>query len=322
MNTIPSTFNQQQVERTVLGGAEPIRKVQMPVTCIVLNRMSRLYRSRCFSALLGCGFERIVSVEQRSPSYNTEQLSLEFPEVKFVVLPEGVTVGDMINIGMAETDSRYVLMLYDDLCGGAFSFTAALAAKLAALEQFCVCPRLVTSDQQNLPVRFTPGVNHSSFNVESSLAIADKALTLYPADLAGFYDREKFIRLGGFDCTIKAPYWQKLDLFFRSWLWGERISLASSFVLSYAGDSPQEDRTADISYLRFYLKNLLPVFRNDHGEIPFGHFFSFKARSSCGLNEAFRLFREARRWTNLNKYRFKTDAVLLTENWGATGDEK
>lgn len=322
MNIIPSTFNQRQVEHTVLGGTEPLRKVQMPVTCLVLNRMSRQYRGRCFTSLLAWGFERIVSVEIRSPNYNTEQLSQEFPEVKFVVVPEDVTLGDMVNLGMAETESRYVLVLYDDLCIDDFSFTAAVAAKLAAAGQFCVCPRLMTADGQNLPVRFTPSVDKSEFNVESSLAIADKAATLYPADLAAFYDREKFIRLGGFDYTVKAPYWQKLDLFFRAWLWGEQVSLASGFALTYAGESPQEDRTTDISYLRFYLKNLLPVFRNDHGEIPRASFFSFKARSSCGLNEAFRLFRSARHWTGLNKYRFKTDAVSLTEHWDGTGDEK
>ena len=78
----------------------------------------------------------------------------------------------------------------------------------------------------------------------------------------------------------------------------------------------EENLTVDISYLRFYLKNLLPAFLSDHAKIPWISYFAFKLKSSCGFVESMRQFKDAMRWTKENQYRFKTDAVALIENWG------
>ena len=102
----------------------------------------------------------------------------------------------------------------------------------------------------------------------------------------------------------------------RAWLWGEKCSLSSAFVLIYDMLPSIVDTTADRSYLRFYLKNLAPVYDVDHAVIPKISFFSYKRHASLGLHEAIRSFSEARAWTEKNKYRFKTDAALLIENWG------
>lgn len=316
MNIIPSIFNARQINRTVLGGTEPPEKVTMPVTCIVLMRGGCQYRSRVLENVLSCGFERIISIEQQSKSCNTDQLSRQFPEVKFIIALEAVTPGDMLNIGMAEARSKYVLVLYDDFCTEEISFPASLAKRLAYLDQYCVVPRVVSSSLQNIPVTFIPGSRHSVFEVSSSLTTSEGTHTLYPFDFVGFYDKDRFIRLGGADYTITSPYWQNLDLSFRAWLWGERITVYPSFQISYSSESLGEDRTADLSYLRFYLKNLLPVYKTDHAQIPFSSFFTFNSRSSCGLSAAIRQFKDAQRWTDENKYRFKTDATRLVENWG------
>ncbi len=322
MSTIPLTFNQRQIAHTALGGREKNTKVLMPVSCLVLNRTSNQYRSRVFKNLLACGFESIVSVEFRHTSRNTEQLAAQFPTVKFICVQESVTVGDLINVGMAEIESPYVLLVQEDMCIDNFKFNATLANKLMEFGQFCVCPRLMTDDMQGLPVRFMPSMKDFQFDVDSSLGLVDKAATMYPVDLNGFYDYKKFVQLGGFDYTITSPYWQKTDLFFRAWLWGEKVNLSAAFSLSYSGEVPIENRTTDISYLMFYLKNILPAFKNDHGEISLSSFWRFHSRSSCGINEAARLFFRARKWVKVNRYRFKMDAVSLMENWGTVGEIK
>lgn len=316
MNTIPSIFNARQINRTVLGGTERPDKVTMPVSCIVLSRCGNQYRSRVFENLAECGFERIISVEPQSSSCNTDQLSRQFPQVKFIIALEQVTPGDMVNIGMAEAETQYVLVLYDDFCIEQLSFTAALAHKLALLDQYCVVPRLVSSTLHNLPVTFIPDSNHSVFAINASLTVAEGMKTLYPFDFTGFFDRNRYMRLGGADYTITSSYWQNIDLSFRAWLWGEKITISTAFQLSYGSEVPGEDSTTDLSYLRFYLKNLLPVFNTDHAQIPNASFFPFRRRSSCGLSESIRQFKDAQRWTNDNKYRFKTDAVSLLEHWG------
>lgn len=316
MNTIPSTFNAHQINRTVLGGTEKPAKVTMPVSCLVLSRSGSQYRTRVFENLLKCGFESIVSVEQKSESCNTDQVARLFPQVTFVVALERVTVGDMVNIGMSEIKAPYVLVVPDDLCMEELSFTPALAKKIMQNAQYCVVPRLISSDMQNVPVQFVPSSRKSVFDVSSESVLTDGSPTLYPYDGTGFFDREKFVRLGGYDYTVTSAYWQNLDLSLRAWLWGEQITVCSSFVLHYSNDIPGEDQTVDLSYLRFDLKNLLPVFENDHAAIKGSSFMAFKRRSSCGIVETIKQFNDAKQWTAQNKYRFKTDAPTLVENWG------
>lgn len=325
MNTIPLTSNssKKQINHTALGGIEPINKILLPsVSCLVINRTSNQYRSLVFKNILACGFERIVSVESYSSSKNTEKLSQEFPMVKFICALENCTKGDLINLGMTEIQTPYVLIIHEDLCIDGFKFSPILAKKLISFNCFCVSPRLLTSDQQVLPVRFSPSVRKSAFDIESSLGVVDKSATLYAFDITGFYDTKKYFQLGGFDSSIEAPFWQKLDLFFRAWLWGEKVFLSSAFSLVYSTEISVEDKTADYSYLQFYLKNLLPVFKNDHCEIKRFSFFSFKNHSACGFGESGKLFGIVRGWVKDNMYRFKTDAVLLTENWNELGDVK
>ncbi|MBQ7166251.1 MAG: hypothetical protein IJR93_04835 [Treponema sp.] len=299
---------------------EPSR-ILMDVSCIVIKRTVNQYRSQVLRNLLACGFKKIVSVEILNPAFNTETLSLDFPEVKFVRAHGKMSDGDLVNLGMGEIDTPYALVLHDDLCVQDFRFTRSLAQKLSDFGIFCVAARLLNNERQGIPVRFTPNVRNSVFDVESSLSVVDKSMTLYPFDLAGFYNVGTFKSLGGFDHTIESPYWQEIDLFFRAWLWGEKILLSSAFTLSFFDEIPASDRTADISYLKFFLKNLLPDFRRDHGELSLSSFPSFKSRSRCGMSEALGLFNAARDWVRLNRFRFKTDAVSLLEAWGKVGEE-
>ncbi|MBP5158131.1 MAG: hypothetical protein ILP18_09705 [Treponema sp.] len=301
---------------TILGGMEESSRILMDVSCIVIKRTVNQYRSQVLKNLLACGFKKVVSVESFNSAFNTESLSLDFPEVKFVRAHGKMNDGDLVNLGMGEVDTPYVLVLHDDLCLQDFKFSRSLAQKLSEFNVFCVAARLLTKDRQGVPVRFTPKVKNFVFDVESSLAVVDRAMTLFPLDLAGFYNVNVFKMLGGFDYTIGSPYWQELDLFFRAWLWGEKVQLSSAFALEFFDELPAYDRTADISYLKFYLKNLLPAFKRDHGEISLTSFPSFKNRSRCGMNEALSLFSGAKDWVKLNRFRFKTDAVALLEAWG------
>lgn len=315
MNIIPSTFNARQINRTILGGTEKPSMVTMPVTCIVLLRSGCQYRTRVFENILKCGFEEVISVEQKNSTCNTDQIVRMFPQVHFIVALEEMTAGDMVNIAMGEAHNQYVLVLPDDLCMDDLSFSPQLANKLMALGQYCVVPRLVSSSLQNIPVKFSPSSHKSVFEVAADQLLTDGGWTLYPYDGTGFFNRDKYMMLGGADYTITSPYWQNLDLSLRAWLWGERITVSSTFVLTYSDDIPGEDQTVNLSYLRFYLKNLLPVFQNDHAYIPYGSLLTFKLRSSCGIMETIRQFNDAKRWTEQNKYRFKTDAPRLVENW-------
>ncbi len=320
MNTIPIIFNQRAVNRTVLGGSEKNDSVSMPVTCVILNRSGNQYRNFIFEKILSHGFKSVICVESNDRSRNLDELSHQYPSVRFVIPHEAVTPGDMINLGMAEAEDDYVLVVQDDMCTEAFRFPSQLSEKLIMMNQFCICPRLVTNTQQLIPIRFIPTVKNAVFSLDVSSSMASGNRTFYACDWAGFYNREKFMQLGGADYTIKSPYWQKLDLFMRSWLWGESTVIDTGLTFTYSGNLPEENTTTDKSYLLFYLKNLLPVYRNGKADIPLSSFISFKKSNRCGLRESINLFRAAGRWTDQNKYRFKMDAVRLIEGWAAVED--
>ncbi|MBO4403821.1 MAG: hypothetical protein J5780_00600 [Treponema sp.] len=315
MNTIPLTFNCRSVNYSVLGGkVNPSPLV--PVTCILFNRKTSLLREETFENIVARGFEKVICIEEGTGGFSKTNLSKLFPSVYFITALENVTVGDMLNIAVSETSSPYMLILPVELASGKFAFNMQTVERFAEKNIFCTVPHLYTSSLHGIPVNFTPESVKSVFNVTSSASAADGVPTLYAADYAGLYNRDRFIHLGGFDYTISSLYWQKLDFYMRAWLWGEKITVSSGFDLSYQGSIPDEDKTSDLSYLRFYLKNLAPVFKVDHGYIPRLSFLPFKLRSSCGLNESLRQFRDACRWTEENKYRFKTDAAGLIKEWG------
>ena len=251
MNTIPSIFNQRQINLTVMGGTEKSSQEKMPVDCIVLNRTDKASKSRLFNNLIYRGFKNIISVESGTNRFGTVNAVSLYPSVRFVMALEKITEGELLNIGMAQSESPYVLVIHDDMAVEDISFTPQLVKKLVAAKEFCICPRLSTSNFQQIPVRFFPTAEKSVFTVASSLSAQEGDVTLYPSDLAGFYDRNKYIQLGGADYTITSSYWQKVDLFCRAWLWGERVSLQPSFTLSYSGDVPEENQTVDSSYIRF-----------------------------------------------------------------------
>lgn len=316
MSTTSSIFNERQINCTILGGRRSEKKAALNVAAILLNSGNSYVRLQNVESLVKCGFEKIVSVENESKNFNLDDLLQHFPEVKFVIPLEKASDGDLINVAMSEIDSPNALVLRDSIRITHKILTAQLSENLAAQNIFCIVPRLFAQDKTAVPIQFIPGVKKSVLNIESDLQISNGEATLYPFDFFGFYNTKKFKRLGGYDYAIKKPYWQNLDLAFRAWLWGERIKISTGLSFSYAEDIPLVDSTPDISQLRFFLKNMAPVVKDGRADLPFSKFVSFKARSSCGIFEAFRQFTSARNWVRENERRFSIDAFTLIHNWG------
>ncbi len=315
MNTIPLTFNEHQIDRTVLGGKlEPVG-YKMNVSVILLNTTGSHLNFQTLENLAGCGFRSIVSVEPTPDSYNLEDISRRYPLVKFVVPLEECSDGEIINMCMAEISSTYVLVLRDSLHIPKGILNANLFENLVREKPYCIVPRLVDSSAQPVFVNFLPEACKGKFCLSPATYVSEGQPTMYPFDCIGLYNREKFILLGGYDHTIKSQYWQNVDLSMRAWLWGEKITISPSFQISYSAEVPIQDSTRDLSYIKFYIKNILPRFKDDHGYVPVISFPGFLLHSSSGLIETCSQFRAARRWVKLNEYRFKTDANILIENW-------
>ncbi len=320
MNTIPLIFNERQIERTVLGGENTDTEsysldAKIPCSVVLLNRGSSHYRQQNIDNLQKVGFLEIVSVESSSLSYNLEDFALRHPLVKFIIPQEKLSVGDMINIGIAECKYSHVLVLWNDIFLTPNLISSAVFDKIFDDETLCVCPLLHSSSMQILPTEMIPSIEKTRFTVTPAAPRTDKAPTVYPFDFIGLYNRQRFMQLGGFDYTITNPYWQNMDFSLRAWLWGEKIHVATSFKLKYEDESPLENITADITQLRFYLKNCSSVYRFDYSYIPKSRFFSFWRIFPGTPFEALKVFIDARKWVHTNRYRFKTDIGTLIETW-------
>lgn len=316
MNTTPIIFNERKVPHTIIGGQ--VRKTDeevSPVTVILLNRGGRYYRSAVLQNLENAGFDSVISIELSAESYDIESLSQRFPRVKFLIPLEKLTVGEMINTGMAETASPRVLVIWNDIRISANSIGKKVLERVKQDDLLCLAPQLSGPKMEALPVQMVPALMRKQFLVEPMAVLRDGCPTVYPFDFTGIYNRERFIRMGGFDWTIADSYWQNLDFGFRAHLWGEHIQLSSSFRLGYDGESAVEDTTRNVSYMRFYLKNLAPVFRRDQAVLPYRLVPGWLTQSGLNPVDALTLFKSVRRWVYSNRYRFTTDAASLCAAW-------
>jgi hypothetical protein len=315
MNTIPLIFNEKQLQRTILGGAEVLQNVQLPVSAVLLNHSGNQYREQTLDSLLKLGFQSIISVETSGDRYHTEDFSRRFPAVKFILLHEEASDGEMINAAVAEVEAEYFFVFRDSLKIGPQSITPWFFNQSEKNNSLVTVPRLYFHTTLAVPVRFSPVIQHKHFTVHISLENSEGLKTLYPFDFIGLYNRKKFVDLGGFDYTIPAAYWQNLDFALRAWLWGETITLSTRLQLAYDTDPVEVDTSPNASYLRFYLKNIAPVVKGGYGYIPVSTFFSYRKRSRAGFFAAREQFREGRRWVEANRFRYLRDINQFCETW-------
>jgi hypothetical protein len=326
-NTIPTTFNQNLPSYTAVGGRE--RGGSTGFSAVLLNRTGRYPRRTLFQELEKTGFDYIISIETSPERYDVEELSGDFPFVRFILLREPISPGDQINLAVSELSSPLFFVLWNDLRIMAGGGAARMAARLAltkdelekagegkgASKRLCTVPVIQNSRFEMLPTLIAPAVRKRKIKTLRFSPPEDGLSSLYPFDGVGIYDRERFIRLGGFDGAMKNAYWQFMDFGFRSWLWGEEIRVTQQVKISYDGEVPAEDSTAGASYRRFYLKNLAPLFRKDYAHLPFRRFPAYLLQSGEDIFAAWDAFTESRRWVDLNRYRWRSDARILTDRW-------
>jgi hypothetical protein len=311
---------------TAVGGSG--RGASTGLSAIVLNRGGRYPRRTLFQELEKNGFDYIISVEGPREHYDLEDLVGRFPSVRFLLLKEQISPGEQINLAVSELPSPLFFVLWNDLRilhgGGA----AKMAERLFRFQDesprrdgkknrrgLCVVPVIQNSRYETLPTLVSPAFFRGTVKTLLFTSLREGMPSLYPFDGVGIYDRDRFVKLGGFDITLKSPYWQLMDFGFRAHLWDEKIYSTQLVRLSYNGEVPPVDGTAEESYRRFYLKNLAPVFRGDIAHLPWRRFPGYFFRVGEDPLAAWNDFAEGRRWVKINRFRFRRDARALTELW-------
>jgi hypothetical protein len=310
-----------------VGGKE--RFASTGLSAVLLNRSGRYPRRTFFQELEKTGFDYVISIESSPERYDVEELSGRFPYVRFILPGQEIGVGEQINLAASELDSPLFFVLWNDLAiftgGGAGRMAERLSAaheetkeneeKKSPFKRLCTVPVIQNSRFETLPTLIAPVVFKKKVRTVFYAPACEGLPSLYPFDGVGIYDRERFIQLGGFDGTLRNTHWQFMDFGFRAHLWGEEISLTQHIKLSYDGEIPAADHTAEASYRRFYLKNLAPVFRGDYAHLPLRRFPGYLFRSGEDPFAAWEDFSESRRWVRTNRFRWRCDARAITTRW-------
>lgn len=318
MSTTHSTSETAYAGYTVIGGTklDRDRKDHKGLSIVLLNRGGRPFRRDLFEELTALDAVEVISVEPSSVSYDLELLTRKHSELRFVLLSGDVTSGERVNIGIKEALGRYVFVLWNDMHIKASSISSRVLAKIADRENLCTVPLLQNSKNETIPSCFAPAFNkRGGIEVVPLNAVRKDLAAIYPFDYCGVYDREKFLSTGGFDSTIQNPFWQKMDFGFRSHMWGEKIVANTAVKITYQNEPPFEDTTVDHSYKRFFLKNLSVRYTGDAGYLPLSRFLSYWIRTGTAFPTAVSEYKQTRRWIKENRYRFKSDALSITELW-------
>jgi hypothetical protein len=315
---------------TVVGGRERLGSTGL--SAVLLNRPGRHSRHSLFQELERAGFDYVISVENTMERYDVEDLSIRFPFVRFVLSKENLNPGGQINLAVSELSDPLFLVLWNDLrilSGQAAPMAERLflgaeerrkaGASGSALRRLCTVPVIQNSRFETIPSLAAPAVFKNTIRTLFFSPRQEGHRSLYPFDWVGIYDRERFVRLGGYDGAIDNGYWQLMDFGFRACLWGEEIVSTRQVKLAYEGDMPVEDSTIGESYRRFYLKNLAPLFRDGAARLPVLRFPGYLVRSGGDPAAAWKNFSEVRRWVKLNRYRWITDARGVTGSWEEAG---
>lgn len=287
------------------------------VTILLLNRGGKFYKDELFKDLKNYKFAEIIYIEGPDISYEIEPLLKKYPEVKFLLLKDKISVGEKINLGISESGSAFTFVLWSNMRIVHSSFTKDVMEDIGKKSHLCIVPFIENSKQEPVPTIQVPGYMKSNVKVIPWNAVKDSCKSLFPFDYCGIYHKEHFEKIGGFDPEITNPYWQKIDFGFRSFLWGEEIQLSKQIHIRYSGDVPSEDVTPDESYKRFYLKNIYTKYKKGKGYIPFYKFFHYLFHSNSGPFTSWKEFLSVRRWVENNNSRFKINAQNLITGWEA-----
>jgi hypothetical protein len=338
MSTTPSIFKRPRVPYTVLGGArvDRIRKEQGALSLLVLNRGSRFDREQSLALLTEARSGDILWVEGPRISYEIEPLSRRYPDVRFLLLQEEASPGEWVNLGIEETRSRHVLVLWSDMRLHPETLRLLQAQLVEASERgsrvppgtgggprsspqerpaLCLVPQLRGPGGEVLPTIQVPALVRGRLSVLPFSPVRAGMSSLLPYDYCGVFDRGRFHACGGFDTWMRNPYWQKLDFGLRCGLWGERIRLHDGLEMRYLEEPAAEDTSPDSSYKLFYLKNVAVRFNGELGVLPWSRWLTYALRSGSGLVDSLREFREIQDWVHEQRYRFQRDLAGLVNRW-------
>lgn len=299
----------------VRGEKKNVSDTAVPLTLLLLNRNRSGNRLEDLQELMKKGFSEIISVEYASRSvHDYDMLARKLPSVRFLLVDKDTGAGEQINMGIREAACQHVAVMWNDMRMQT-PLNGAIMEVVRVNNAMCTVPVLHSCHDDLIPSVQIPVSNGRVIKTLPVPPLRSGMDTVFPFDYTGIYNKKIFESVGGYDSRISSPYWQKMDLGFRTYLWGEKFSTSCGIRIFYISDFSQDDITPGADYRRFYLKNLAVKYNGDYGYLPKIRIFSYIVKSGEGLGTAIHRFRAAAEWVSENRFRFRLSSRAMIESW-------
>lgn len=292
--------------------------LESPICLLVLHRGGRIDREGLFRELSARHNGEIISLESTEHSYDVERLAQRHAKVRFILPSIAMSIGAQINIGIQESQSPYVYVIWNDMRMAEISERAQ--ARVLSEAVLCTAPYIRNDRSQVIPTLMTPALEaRGNLRVLPQAPYSEQAATLFPYDYVGVYSRRRFLDVLGYDSAIAQAYWQKLEFGLRSWMWGESIRLSSALRVSYSASAPTEDTTPNEDYLRFYWKTLGVKLDGTQTDLSMRRLLGGLWRSPASAPSLLKSFRTLRQELGRYPTRYKKSALRLISEWETEG---
>jgi hypothetical protein len=285
---------------------------------VVLGRHETLFADDLVESLNRNGFLSVLYVSRTLGPGQAAKRIAGHPGLRILIAEAGASEAGIINCAIRESTGSHVLLMTSSMRLHGSGLSSRFFERLAAEGLFAVAPRLYSPEKAQIPSARMPLFERGMLEPLPMLVEKGPMSTLYLPHMAGIYDRQAFLALGGYSTEFTTPYWQCLDLGLRVWLRAMRMAVLPSFELEFTMLPPPEDRSRGKDCASVWLRNLAPVYSQDSVFLPRLSIFRFLWLYKGNAFQALGMYRQRAAWVRANRFTFKLDMRTLAELWDAT----
>lgn len=179
--------------------------------------------------------ENEIIVVNDYPTQNIAEELKNFPGIKLIANKQNLGFADTMHTGILKTSNRYVMLLNDDVLLQDTSF--ANAATSLQKDQTVFAISFGQKEKDGSLVGKNTFYWKNGFFQHSKANNVRPGINGWAEGGACLIDKEKYIKIGGFDNLYSPFYWEDIDLSYRAWKTGYQVLFDPSIVVVHHHES-------------------------------------------------------------------------------------